>query len=81
MAVVGWKASVSGTRTQTTGEQMLFVTFSDERGRFEAVLFPRVYRRAARALAGRRGPFLVRGRVESDLGVENLVATGVERIA
>ncbi|HEM46521.1 MAG TPA: DNA polymerase III subunit alpha, partial [Alphaproteobacteria bacterium] len=61
-AIVGWKASVSGTRTQKTGEQMLFVTFSDERGRFEAIFFPRVYRRAARLLASGPGPFLVRGR-------------------
>ena len=58
----------------TRKEAMVFVTFSDQWGRFEATFFPKVYRRTARELVRGRGPFLVRGRVEIELGVESLVA-------
>jgi DNA polymerase III alpha subunit len=59
---------------------MIFVTFSDQWGRFEATFFPKAYQRAARTLFRGPGPFLVRGRVESELGVESLVAEGVVHI-
>ncbi|UCF04669.1 MAG: DNA polymerase III subunit alpha [bacterium] len=72
--LVGWKVTVKPTRTVTQGEEMIFVTFSDRWGRFEAIFFPRVYARTARELVRGRGPFLVRGRVESELGVESLIA-------
>ena len=56
---------------------MIFVTFSDQWGRFEATFFPEAYRRAAPALVRGPGPFLIYGRVESELGVESLVAEKV----
>jgi DNA-directed DNA polymerase III PolC len=71
--VVGWKVTAKATRTADGGEQMIFVTFSDQWGRFEAVLFPEVYRRTARELVRGPGPFVIRGRVESELGVESLI--------
>jgi DNA polymerase III alpha subunit len=80
VAIVGWKVTVKGARTMNRGEAMVFVTFSDEWGRFEATLFPRVYRRTARELVRGRGPFLVRGRVESELGVESLVAADLRLV-
>ena len=61
-----------------SGEEMLFATFSDRSGRFEAVFFPRVYRRFAREIFRARGPFHLRGRVESDLGAVSLTARGIE---
>lgn len=72
--LVGWKVTVKPTRTMDKGEEMVFVTFSDRWGRFEAIFFPKTFRRSARELVRGRGPFLVRGRVESELGVESLVA-------
>jgi error-prone DNA polymerase len=72
--LLGWKVTVKPTRTVTRGEEMIFVTFSDRWGRFEATFFPRVYARTARELVRGKGPFLVRGRVESELGVESLIA-------
>jgi DNA polymerase III alpha subunit len=75
--LVGWKVTVKPTRTMDRGEAMIFATFSDQWGRFEAVFFPEVYRRTARELVRGRGPFLVRGRVESELGVESLTASDV----
>ncbi len=71
--VVGWKVTAKATRTADSGEQMIFVTFSDQWGRFEAILFPEVYRRAARELVRGAGPFVIQGRVESELGVESLI--------
>lgn len=81
VAVVGWKVTAKPTRAADSGEQMIFVTFSDRWGRFEAVFFPEVYRRTARELVRGPGPFVVRGRVESELGVENLVARDVRCVA
>ena len=74
VALVGWRVTAKPTRTADSGEQMIFVTFSDRWGRFEAIFFPEVYRRTARELVRGRGPFVIRGRVESELGVESLVA-------
>jgi error-prone DNA polymerase len=77
IGIVGWKVTWKSTRTSDSAEEMIFVTFSDEWGRFEATFFPEAYRRAARTLFRAPGPFLVRGRVESELGVESLVADEV----
>ena len=60
---------------------MMFVTFSDKTGRFDAVLFPEAYRRMRQVLILRsRGPFLVHGRVEYDLGVCQLNASRLELV-
>jgi error-prone DNA polymerase len=72
--MIGWKVTAKSTRTTDRGEQMIFVTFSDRWGRFETVFFPEVYRRTARVLGRGPGPFVVGGRVESELGVESLIA-------
>ena len=56
---------------------MIFVTFSDRSGRFEAIFFPKVYRRVAAELFRARGPYHIRGRVESDLGAVSVVARDV----
>lgn len=76
--LAGWKVTVKPARTMDGSEEMVFVTFSDRWGRFEATFFPRAYRRVARQLIRGRGPFLVRGRVESEFGVESLVAHDLE---
>jgi len=75
--IAGWKVTWKSTRTAGTMEEMIFVTFSDQWGRFEATFFPEAYRRAARSLGRGPGPFLIRGRVESELGVESLTADEV----
>lgn len=72
--IIGWEVTWKSTRTKDKMEEMIFVTFSDQWGRFEATFFPKTYRRVARALARGPGPFLIHGRVESELGVESLVA-------
>jgi error-prone DNA polymerase len=76
--LVGWRVTAKGTRTTDKGEEMVFVTFSDTRGRFEAIFFPKVYRRVAKELFRARGPYHIRGRVESDLGAVSVVAEDAE---
>ena len=75
--LVGWRVTAKATRTSDKGEEMIFVTFSDMRGRFEAIFFPKVYRRVARELFRARGPYHIHGRVESDLGAVSVVARDV----
>jgi DNA polymerase III alpha subunit len=75
--IVGWEVAWKSARTQGAMEEMIFVTFSDQWGRFEATFFPAAYRRAARVLFRGPGPFLIRGKVECELGVESLVAESV----
>jgi error-prone DNA polymerase len=72
--IIGWEVTWKSTRTKDKMEEMVFVTFSDQWGRFEATFFPKTYRQVARALARAPGPFLISGRIESELGVESLVA-------
>jgi DNA-directed DNA polymerase III PolC len=72
--IIGWEVTWKSTRTADKMEEMVFVTFSDQWGRFEATFFPKTYRQVARVLVRGPGPFLIHGRVESELGVESLVA-------
>jgi error-prone DNA polymerase len=74
--LLGWKVTAKRTTT-VNGESMCFVTFSDEQGRFEASFFPEVYERYARELVRGLGPFLVRGKVERQFGVAEVVASHV----
>ena len=62
-------------------EEMIFATFSDRFGRYEAVYFPDTYRRTARTLLKAKGPFIISGRVESDLGAVNLTAENIQFIS
>jgi DNA-directed DNA polymerase III PolC len=75
--LLGWRVTVKGTRTMDRGEEMIFATFSDRFGRYEAIFFPDTYRRTARTLFRAKGPFLITGRVESDLGAVKLSAEKV----
>ena len=78
--IIGWEVTWKAARTSDKMEEMVFVTFSDQWGRFEGTFFPAAYRRSARTLMRGPGPFLVRGRVESELGVESLVADEIALI-
>ncbi len=66
-----------GTSGQETHALMKFVTFSDEWGRFEVTFFPKAYQRFGLELERGLGPFLIRGRVELELGVEGVVASDI----
>jgi len=72
--IAGWVVTSRSTRVSTSGEEMVFITFSDPYGRFDVVFFPDVYRRVAHLLTSNPGPFIVRGRVTVELGVESIEA-------
>ena len=74
--LLGWKVTSKHTTT-VHDETMCFVTFSDEHGRFEASFFPEVYERCATELVRGFGPYLIKGKVEVQFGVAELVATHV----
>jgi len=75
--LLGWKVTAKRTTT-VDDEPMCFVTFCDERGRFEASFFPEVYARSALELVRGMGPFLLKGRVETSFGVAELVASHIK---
>jgi len=74
---VGWYVTGKLTTTQEKKELMEFVTFSDEWGKFEVTLFPKAFQRLGLELRRGKGPFLIRGRVESELGIPGLVARDI----
>ncbi|MFH0964101.1 MAG: OB-fold nucleic acid binding domain-containing protein, partial [Planctomycetota bacterium] len=64
--IAGVAIAFRDTSTKGGGE-MEFVTLEDEKGIFEATLFPQAYERFARLLDG-YGPYLVEGKVEDQYG-------------
>jgi error-prone DNA polymerase len=78
--LLGWKVTAKRTTT-VDDEPMCFVTFSDERGRFEASFFPEVYARYALELVRGMGPFLIKGRVEVAFGAAEVVASHVKLLS
>jgi len=75
VSVRGWLAASRRVRT-ADARWMRFATLEDESGLAEVVLFPDVYERFGHLLAS-RGPFLVSGLAEDQLGA---VTLHVERI-
>jgi DNA-directed DNA polymerase III PolC len=76
---LGWLVATRRTRTRD-GQPMRFLTLEDESGTFEVVFFPDAYRRLGARLGG-DGPYLVRGRVESQMGAVTLRACDVAVVA
>ncbi len=75
--MAGWMLSAKLLATKTDGRQMKMLTLEDNTGVFEAVLFPRVYSRfATRTLT--RGPYLVHGTVDMELGSPTLNVTRLQ---
>jgi len=72
VTLCGWLAASRRVRTKN-GETMRFLTLEDESGLAEVVLFPDVYRTDGHRLT-ERGPFLVTGTVEDQLGARTLHA-------
>jgi error-prone DNA polymerase len=69
--MVGWW--VSGKMVSTKDEEpMEFVSFEDTTAIFESTFFPRAYARFCHIL-NRQRPYLLRGKVEEDFGVAQLV--------
>ena len=75
VALRGWLAASRRVRTED-GHWMRFLTLEDISGLAEVVLFPRVYGRDGHRLT-HRGPFLIEGTVEDQMGAYTLHATAI----
>lgn len=62
-----------------TDELMQFATFDDGTGLVECVLFPEVYRRFSHLLFD-PGPYLFRGRVSQEFGVQTVIVSALDRL-
>lgn len=67
ISIVGWWISHKFIHT-VHREEMLFITFEDETGLFEVVVFPDAYKRLGRILDYAPYPYLIRGKVEEEKG-------------
>ena len=73
---------IAGKLVTTKGDKprpMKFLSMEDLTGTFEVTLFPDAYQEFA-LLTTEAGPFLIRGRVEDDLGALSVVADHIERL-
>ena len=71
---------IAGKLVTTKGRKprpMKFLSMEDLTGTFEVTLFPETYSKYA-PLTIEPGPFLIRGRVEDDLGALSVVADHIE---
>jgi error-prone DNA polymerase len=66
VTTIGWQITSKTVHT-IRGELMKFVSFEDQTGIYETVLFPRVYNRYCHMLNGSR-PYILKGKVDEDLG-------------
>lgn len=57
---------------------MMFLTFEDPAGVFEAVLFPRAYQQYGHLL-GSNGPYFITGNVQNENGYYSIIVTRLER--
>ena len=62
------------------GDPMEFLTFEDDTGLIETILFPKVYRHFC-AILDRSRPFILHGKVEEDFGAITMTVNRVETLA
>ncbi len=74
--VIGWMVTTKRTVT-ASGDYMKFLTVEDLSGMMEVVLFPRAYKQYGHLLIN-RGPFLITGKVENELGNITITGTKIE---
>ncbi|MFN3534569.1 MAG: DNA polymerase III subunit alpha, partial [Desulfatiglandales bacterium] len=67
ISIVGWWISHKFIHT-IHREEMLFITFEDQSGLFEVVVFPDTYKRFSRILDYTPYPYLIKGKVDEDRG-------------
>ncbi|HDI78674.1 MAG TPA: DNA polymerase III subunit alpha [Desulfobacteraceae bacterium] len=78
VTLIGWLITDKLVHSRD-GKPMEFLTFEDRDGVFEAVMFPKIYRKFCHLLSA-PGPYLLKGRVEEDQGAISLNLTKIEII-
>ena len=64
VTMLGILVTYKSTRT-AKGELMKFISLEDPTGIFEVTLFPKIYQQFGHILA-KKGPFIVKGKIEND---------------
>jgi len=67
ITIIGWWISEKYIHT-VHKEEMVFITFEDETGLFEVVVFPDIYKRYSQILFYTPYPYIIRGKVEEEKG-------------
>jgi DNA-directed DNA polymerase III PolC len=79
VTTVGWQ--ITGKTVHTVhGHVMKFVSFEDQTGIYETVLFPKVYHQCCHMLNATR-PYILKGKVEQAFGAITLTVQGVGFLA
>jgi len=79
LSLLGWPVTQKEVLT-VEGRPMSFVSFEDETAIYETVFFPEAFERY-RPLLYETKPFLIRGKVEDDMGALYLNVEGMEAIS
>ena len=78
--MIGWGIAAKVLSAKNNRKPMKMLTLEDRTGTFEATLFPRAYARLApRTLT--KGPYLVTGQIDIDLGSPTLNVSDIEPLA
>jgi len=79
VTTIGWLVTGKTVHTKD-GDHMKFVTFEDTTGIYETVFFPKVYNQFCHMLNEMR-PYILKGRVEEDLGAINITVNWIGFLA
>ncbi len=66
VTTIGWQITSKTVRTKD-GQTMKFISFEDQTGIYETVLFPKIYHRYCHMLNATR-PYILKGKVEDSFG-------------
>ncbi|MCG2774655.1 MAG: DNA polymerase III subunit alpha [Desulfobacterales bacterium] len=66
VTTIGWQITGKTVRTKD-GQTMKFISFEDQTGIYETVLFPKIYHRYCHMLNATR-PYILKGKVEENFG-------------
>lgn len=72
VTTIGWQVTGKTVHTRD-GEAMKFISFEDQTGIYETVLFPKIYHRYCHILNAAR-PYILKGRVEAEFDAITITA-------
>ncbi len=76
VTTIGWQITGKTVRTKD-GQTMKFISFEDQTGIYETVLFPKIYHRYCHMLNATR-PYILKGKVEENFGAITMTVNWIE---
>ena len=76
VTTIGWQITGKTVRTKD-GQAMKFISFEDQTGIYETVLFPKIYHRYCHMLNATR-PYILKGKVEENFGAITMTVNWIE---